>query len=250
MADTTPPVFLVAELPPGEYTVLDGAEAHHAVTVRRTRPGERLTLSDGAGGVAECVVEAVHPGRHPSLDLRIESRCHDAAPELQVTIAQALAKGDRGRLAVELATEAGADAVLPWRAARSIARWEEGARGAKALARWRDTARAAAKQARRSRVPVIGEPVDTEQLAATVSGAAGALVLDAEASTGLHEVDLPERGELVVVVGPEGGSTPEELAALSAAGAIGVRLGSTVLRTSTAAAVALGAIGALTARWR
>src|SRR5699024_4277364 len=136
---------------------------------------------------------------------------YDEAPAVRITIAQALAKADRGRLAVELATEAGADAILPWRAARSIARWEEGTRGAKALERWRDTARAAAKQARRSRVPMIGDPVNTEQLVAMLTTAAGVLVLDGTASIGLHEVDLPDRGELIVIVGPEGGSTSEEL---------------------------------------
>ncbi|PXY27637.1 16S rRNA (uracil(1498)-N(3))-methyltransferase [Prauserella muralis] len=249
MTASTPPVFLVAALPSGERAVLDGEEAHHAVTVRRTRPGELLTLSDGAGGLAECEVEAVHPGRDARLDVRIRARRHEPEPVLRVTIAQALAKGDRGELAVELATEAGADAVLPWRAARSIARWDEGPRGAKALGKWRATARAAAKQARRGRLPDVGEPVTTTQLAEVLAKADRALVLDATGPV-ITEVDLPERGELVLVVGPEGGITAEEFAAFAAAGATTVRLGQTVLRTSTAGAVALGALGALTARWR
>ncbi|WP_199435093.1 16S rRNA (uracil(1498)-N(3))-methyltransferase [Qaidamihabitans albus] len=249
-SDSTPPVFLVAELPAGEHVSLDGEEARHAATVRRTRPGEQLTLSDSAGGVARCVVEAVHPGRHPRLDLRVRQRWQEPPPALRVTIAQALAKGDRGELAVELATEAGADAVLPWRAARSIARWDEGPRGAKALARWRAAARAAAKQARRGRVPEVGDPVGTKELVAVLSGAACGLVLDADAPRRLTEAELPAEGELVLVVGPEGGITPGEREAFAAAGALGVRLGPTVLRTSTAGAVALGALGALTSRWR
>lgn len=250
MTETTPPVFLVEALPPGGDVVLDGEEARHAVTVRRTRVGERLTLSDGNGGVADCVVDAVHPGRDARLELTVETRRDEPEPALHVTIVQALAKGDRGELAVELATEAGADAVLPWRAARSIARWDDGPRGAKALARWRGTARAAAKQARRGRVPEVGDPVSTRQLAALLADADGALVLEAGAEHLLTEVPLPQQGKLYVVVGPEGGVTAEELAAFRTAGAVEVRLGPTVLRTSTAGAVALGALGALTARWR
>lgn len=247
--DATPPVFLVAELPRGERGVLDGEEAHHAATVRRIRPGERLTLSDGEGGIAECVVAAVHPGRAPTVEVTVERRRYDEAPALRVTVAQALAKGDRGELAVELATEAGADTILPWRASRSVARWDTGPRGAKALARWRGTARAAAKQARRTRLPTVGDPVDTRELAVVLARASLALVLDSEAPDSLKDLDLPDEGEVVLVVGPEGGVAPGELATFSEAGAVRVRLGPTVLRTSTAAAVALGALGALTPRW-
>lgn len=246
---STPPVFLVDAVPSGDRAVLEGEEARHAVTVRRTRPGERLTLSDGRGALADCVVEAVHPGRDPRLELTVEARRDDPPPPLRVTIVQALAKGDRGELAVELATEAGADTVLPWRAARSVARWDDGPRGAKALGRWRSTARAAAKQARRGRVPDVPEPVTTKELAPVLADADVALVLEASAARSITEVELPATGELCLVVGPEGGITPEELAAFTAAGAVGVRLGPTVLRTSTAGAVALGALGALTARW-
>lgn len=249
MPRATAPVFLVEELPAGPAAVLGGEEARHAVTVRRMRAGERLTLADGAGAAADCVVGAVRPGRAPELDLTVESRWHEPAPSLRVTIAQALVKGDRGELAVELATEAGADAILPWRADRSVAKWDEGPRGAKALARWQSTVRAAAKQARRAWLPPVLEPVSTAGLAAAVRASSLALVLEGTASDGLPDIELPADGELLVVVGPEGGITDEEVATLRAAGAIPVRLGTTVLRTSTAAAVALGAVGALR-RWR
>jgi 16S rRNA (uracil1498-N3)-methyltransferase len=249
VADATPPVFLVTALPPGEHGVLDGEEARHAVTVRRIRHGEWLTLADGDGGLADCVVEEVHPGKQPSLRLRVRSRRRDEAPPLRVTVVQALAKGDRGELAVELATEAGADTIVPWRAARSVARWDEGPRGAKALARWRGTARAAAKQARRGRVPEVTDPVDTRALAGMLSRAACALLLDVDAERALPEITLPPEGELVLVVGPEGGIAAEERDSVVAAGACPVRLGPTVLRTSSAGAIALGALGALTARW-
>ncbi|MPY77822.1 MAG: 16S rRNA (uracil(1498)-N(3))-methyltransferase [Actinophytocola sp.] len=243
------PLFLVDALLSAEEFVLDGDEARHAATVRRTRVGERVMLGDGAGGVAECVVAAVRSGKDAALTLTVEHRTSVPAPEPRVTIAQALVKGDRGELAVELATEAGADAIVPWRAARCVARWDDGPRGAKALARWRASARAATKQARRPWLPEVREPVDTARLAVLVRGAEAALVLDGEASHGIGEVALPSSGELVVIVGPEGGITDDERDAAVAAGAVPVRLGPAVLRTSTAGAVALGAIGALTTRW-
>ncbi|RZQ60364.1 16S rRNA (uracil(1498)-N(3))-methyltransferase [Amycolatopsis suaedae] len=249
MSGTTPPVFLVDRLPAGETTVLDGDEARHAATVRRLRPGETLVLTDGAGELAECVVDTVRPGRDATLGLTVGRRWHEARPEPQVVLAQGLIKGDRGELAVELATEAGVDAVLPWQASRSIARWDDGPRGDKALARWRATARAAAKQARRGRLPEVSPPVGTAGLADRVRAAAAALVLDATADTRLADAELPRSGELVLVVGPEGGITADELRTLTEAGARPVRLGPTVLRASTAGAVALGALGAITDRW-
>ncbi len=171
------------------------------------------------------------------------------APSPRVVVAQALVKGDRGELAVELATEAGVDALVPWTAARCVVRWADGARGEKGLARWRATAREAAKQARRAWVPPVSEPESTRALAARIAAAACALVLHEGATTALADVALPAAGEILLVVGPEGGVTDDELAVLTAAGATAVRLGPEVLRASTAAAVALGALGALTPRW-
>ncbi|HEY6422086.1 MAG TPA: 16S rRNA (uracil(1498)-N(3))-methyltransferase [Pseudonocardiaceae bacterium] len=241
------PVFLAEQLPPeGAETVLEGPEGRHAATVRRLRAGERLMLSDGRGGLAGC--EVLEAGRD-RLRLQVLRRETEPLPALQVTLAQALVKGERGELSVELATEAGVDAVLPWRAARCVARWDEGPRGAKALARWRETAVQAAKQARRGWFPEVAGPVDTTALAQRCAGAAGAVVLHESAIDPLPAVPLPDGGELVLVVGPEGGITDAELATLTAAGARPVRLGPAVLRSSSAAAVALGAIGALSRRW-
>ncbi len=249
MPETTLPVFLTDTLPTSGRTTLDGEEARHAATVRRLRVGERLMLSDGQGGMARCVVDAVQAGRDAALTLTVEEHRTEEPPALRVLVAQALAKGDRGELAVELATEAGADAIIPWRAARSVARWEEGTRGEKALGRWRTTARAAAKQARRAHLPEVAEPVGTRELAGLVQTVSRALVLESGITTRLTETELPKHGDLLLIVGPEGGITDEELATLTEAGATAIRLGPTVLRTSTAAAVALGALGVLTDRW-
>jgi 16S rRNA (uracil1498-N3)-methyltransferase len=243
---TTLPVFLIDRLPEGDQAVLDGPEGRHAATVRRLRAGEQLVLSDGHGGMARCAVDSAE---RDLVRLTVAERWSQPAVRPRVVLAQALIKGDRGELAVELATEAGVDVVLPWRAARCVARWDDGPRGDKALARWRSTAREAAKQARRAWLPEVGDPVDTDALAKVVTSAAGALVLHESAQRGLAGIPLPSNGDLVVVVGPEGGITDAELETLAAAGAVPVRLGPTVLRASTAGAVALGALGALTARW-
>ncbi|MFI9006474.1 16S rRNA (uracil(1498)-N(3))-methyltransferase [Actinosynnema sp. NPDC053489] len=243
----TLPVFLVAALPPGDEAVLDGPEGRHAATVRRLRAGEELVLSDGTGAQARCVVvEALKD----ALRLRVAERWVVPEPSVRVVVAQALVKGDRGELAVELATEAGVDGVVPWRASRCVTKWEDGPRGAKALERWRGTAREAAKQARRARVPSVAEPVSTSGLARLVASSAVALVLHESSSTAIGSVPLPASGDVLLVVGPEGGITDEELSTLTGAGARAVRLGPTVLRASTAAAVALGALGVLTDRWR
>ena len=245
MTTTALPVFLVDSLPSGAF-VLDGPEGRHAATVRRLRAGEQLLLTDGSGGLARCSVTAVEGS---SLRLDVESAWREPEPSPRVIVAQGLVKGDRGELAVELATEAGADAIVPWRASRCVARWDDGPRGAKALERWRSTVRSAAKQARRAWVPEVLEPVGTQGLASLIAASAGALVLDAAGTSRLAEVSLPASGDLVVVVGPEGGITDEEIAAFTSAGAECVRLGTTVLRASTAAAVTLGALGVLTRRW-
>jgi 16S rRNA (uracil1498-N3)-methyltransferase len=238
----TPPLFLLDALPDGDRAVLDGPEGRHAATVKRLRPGEAVLLGDGRGELASAVVAAT--GRDV-VELTLADRTTVAAPSPRVVVAQALVKGDRGELAVELATEAGVDGLVPWQAARCVARWA----GDKGLARWQRTAREAAKQARRAWVPPVDEPVSTRQLASRVAAAGCALVLHESATTVLTDVALPADGEVLLVVGPEGGITDDELGLLTAAGAVAVRLGPEVLRASTAAAVALGALGVLTRRW-
>lgn len=250
MSDTAP-VFLVPTVPLDGVAVLDGPEGHHAATVRRLGPGAELVIADGRGTSAACVVETVGDkgAGKDSLTVRVGRSWHETEPQPRIVLAQGLIKGDRGELAVELATETGVDLVLPWRAARSVARWDDGPRGAKALARWRSTAREAAKQSRRSWIPDVGEPVSTSALAEVIRHSAAALILDA-GGTPLADLTLPTEGDLVLVVGPEGGLTDHETETFVSAGAQVARLGPTVLRASTAAAAAISALGVLTSRWR
>lgn len=242
---STPPVFVVDALPGGASFVLDGAEGHHAAVVRRLVAGEALVLSDGSGGAADCVVTGPAPG---GLRLAVTAVRRLDPPSPRFVLVQALAKGDRGELAVELAVELGVDEVVPWSAARSVTRWD-GPRGQRSLERWRSTARAAAKQSRRAWVPSVAELASTRSVAGLIGAAAGALVLHEAADAPLAGVPLPDAGDLVLVVGPEGGLDDAELAAFADAGATPVRLGDPVLRTSTAGAAALAALSLRTGRW-
>ncbi len=243
-------LFYVDALPDvGSLAVLDGDEGFHAATVRRIRPGEQLVLGDGAGGLAHCEVE--HAGRD-GLRARVLKRWSVAAGRPPVTVVQALPKSERSELAIELATEAGADAFLAWQATRCVASWQ-GARVDKGLRRWRGVARSAARQSRRAHIPPVDGVLSTAGLARRIRDdvAAGAVVLalHESATDPLSNVDVARADSLLLVVGPEGGIAPDEIAALTGAGAVPVRLGPQVLRTSTAAAVALGALGVLTPRW-
>jgi len=215
--------------------------------VRRLRPGERADLTDGAGLLAECEVIAARPGPG-GLELTVLAMRREDEPSCRVTAVQAILKGDRGELAVELMTEVGIDTIVPWAAERSVARWRPD-REDKALSRWRTTAREAAKQSRRARLPDISGQVSTAGAAARVTGADLALLLDAEADRPLSGVTVPAAGEIVLIIGPEGGVSPAEAAELTAAGAVPVCLGRSVLRGSTAGAVAGALVLSGCGRW-
>lgn len=243
----TAALFLVDELPAGDAYTLDGPEGHHAASVARMRAGERLLLGDGRGGVASGVVRAVSRG---TLTIAITSRRYADQPDPRIVVVQGIAKGDRGELAVQAMTEAGVDEIVPWAAARSVARWR-GERGERARDRWVATAREAAKQARREWLPVVaGKPDEpTSAVVGRLGTAAAGFVLEAEATERLSQVPLPESGDVVLVIGPEGGIDRAESAAFAAAGAIPVRLGSPVLRTSTAGVAALAVLSTRLSRW-
>jgi len=238
-------LFYVEALPVvGEVATVSGDEGFHAATVRRIRPGEQLMLGDGAGELALCEVTDVS---RATLHARVLSRLSVPPAAPAVTVVQALPKSERSELSIESATEAGADAFVAWQASRCVARWD-GAKADKGLRRWQAVARSAARQSRRAHIPSVTGPVSTSELTHLVEPQA-TLVLHESAAEPLSEKLVVQAESIFVVVGPEGGIAGDELDALTAAGAVPVRLGPTILRTSTAAAVALGALGVLTARW-
>lgn len=242
------PVHLVPALrgvEVGDVVSVEGDEAHHAVAVRRLRVGEQVVLTDGAGVRVQGAVGSTGK-RVFTITVESVSALEPATPE--IVVVQAIPKGERGELAVEVLTEIGVARIVPWAAARSIAVWK-GERATKSLAKWRATAREAAKQARRSWFPEVTELASTADVVALASGADLTVVLHEAASAPFVDVAVPETGRIVVVVGPEGGLSDEEVAAFVAAGAVSVRLGAEVLRTSTAGVVAVAAILARTPRW-
>jgi 16S rRNA (uracil1498-N3)-methyltransferase len=240
----SPPLFLLDDIPDTVEVFLSGDEGRHAARVQRIKAGETVLVSDGAGALLTCRVRSV---AGDGLHLEVTRRRDVPVPQPRLVVVQALPKGERAELAVEVLTELGVDEIVPWSAARSIVQWH-GVRGEKALEKWRRTAREAAKQSRRPRVPAVGDLHSNAQVAARLPGAVG-LVLHEDATDRLGVIELPAAGDLIVVVGPEGGIDPAELEAFATAGASTVRLGDPVLRTSTAGAAALSALSLRLGRW-
>ena len=222
MADA---LFYVDALPSvGELAVVDGDEGFHAANVRRTRPGEKLDLSDGAGGIAHCVIEDVGKG---TMTARVVGRLTVEAPVPRITVVQALPKSDRSELAIELATEAGADVFVAWQASRCVAHWDGQARVDRGLRRWRAVARSAARQSRRAHIPTISGVVSTTELVERVRDipSTRVLVLHESAVQPIADVPVSQADSLALVIGPEGGIADDEIGALTAAGATVVRRG-------------------------
>ena len=230
---------------PGDAVVLTGPEAHHAAAVRRVRVGEEVTIGDGRGAWLTGECESVAPRE---VVVRILARDDLPEPSPRVVLVQALAKGDRDELAVQAATELGVDEIVPWQAARSVSRWDA-AKAQKGRARWAAIVREAGKQAHRAWLPEVSPLASTAELARR-AGVARVLVLEPTADIALTSLNLTaEARDILLVVGPEGGIAADELSALSAAGATSVRLGGTVLRTSTAGPAALAVVSAALGRW-
>ena len=234
------PVFLHDDLSAARI-VLDGAEGRHAAGARRLATGEAVDLVDGAGTRADCRV--LRAGRDEVL-VEVLGQSYEPEPAPRVVLVQALPTADRGELAVELATEVGVDEVVPWVSARCVMQWK-GERGERQRERWQASAREATKQSRRAWVPTVAALHTTAQLTARLAGVT-VLVLHEAARTRLTALAPPAAGEVALVVGPEGGITADELDAL---GGTAVRLGPTVLRTSTAGAAAAAVLSAQTGRW-
>jgi 16S rRNA (uracil1498-N3)-methyltransferase len=239
----TAPIFLLRPLPAGDRLTLDGEEGRHAATVKRLRIGERLDVTDGEGRVAECVVTAAARDR---LELQVERRTEEPQAQPRIVVVQALVKGDRSELAVELLTELGVDEIVPWEAQRCVATWMP----ERSPRRWEGAAAAASKQSRRARWPVVRDLADTATVCARLAAATSGFVLHEEAADPLVGA-LPTSltGEIVIVVGPEGGLTDNELTGFGAVGAQAVRLGPSVLRASTAGCAAAAVVLAGCGRW-
>ncbi|MGP5593938.1 16S rRNA (uracil(1498)-N(3))-methyltransferase [Brachybacterium alimentarium] len=259
---TTPPGFLILDdslsmAREGDLLTLDGEEGRHAAKVARIGVGENLQLTDAPG---RQVLTEVVTARKEALDLRLLADPSAAIQRLpKLTLVQALATGGRDEQAVESATELGVDRVVPWIAERSVSVWR-GEKLTKGRARWEGTVRAAVKQCRRPGIPSVDPAATSKQLVGALAEAAadGALVLVLHEqehvdlmslSDELRTASADDVAEIIVVVGPEGGISPDELAALQGAGARSVLLGPEVLRTSTAGPATIAVLSSLIGRW-
>ena len=231
--------FFIADLPDpvslGDRVSLTGAEAHHAAVVRRLSLGESVTLTDGRGrGVMGRICDV----SKSLVTVEVDAVLTPESPQLWVTVAQALPKQDRAELAVDLMTEAGADEIIPWAGARSQVRWS-GERGQKAYAKWVGAAREASKQSRRLCFPVIAPYAGLPDLVSCASAYDCVIVMHEQSDRPISSCPVPSAGKVLIVIGPEGGLTGEEVLALEEAGSTAYLMGHTVLRTSTAGAIAV-----------
>ena len=240
------PVFIVptsaiADVAPGAVVTVTGTEAHHAVSVVRLQAGEAVDLVDGAGArVLGRVVSTAAPDR---LDVEVLAVAHEPAPAVRLTVVQAIPKGEHGELAVDLMTQADVDVVVPWAAQHAVAVWR-GDKADRGRAKWQAAAQRAGKQARRATVPVVDEMAGTATVVAMIRQATLAVVLHESSRSSLAALELPATGDLLLVVGPEGGISDAERGQFAEAGAVEARMGRTVLRSSFAGAAALTAIAA------
>lgn len=254
------PVFYAAPdqlagLVPGAHFSLDGAEGRHATTVKRLSAGEPVDVCDGGGLRLVCSVAGAGKG---VLEVEVREVVREAAPAVSLTLVQALAKGDRDELAIEMATELGIDAVVPWQSERSIVRWKM-EKALKGPEKWRQVVAAAAKQARRATIPGVGDlAAGTAAVCERIAAADLALILHEDAHDALAVVARnwqaaqpakPGQLDVVMIVGPEGGISPAEVDAFVAAGARMALLGHHVLRSSTAGPAAVVLLNQELGRW-
>lgn len=248
----TLPVFLTdTPLAGAKGTITVGPEvAGHAVRVRRMGAGEELELIDGSGVRLRGTIQE---GTSAALTLSVTDVTEEPQQRPRLVLVQALAKNDRDIQAIEAATEVGVDAVIPWAAQRSIADWPA-KKAHKMAAKWANVLTAATLQARRARVPELGELIRGTAVTQLVTPTSRVIVLDETESSGLteavHDLGTGDIDQIAVIVGPEGGITPAEVDALVAAGARTAVLGPTILRASTAGPVALAIVQTLLGRWK
>ena len=233
-------LFFVEDLPTstGAIYEFDGEDAHHAVRVLRMTAGEIFMLSDGEGAWSEVKVFAV---KKKSLEVQVLSSGFQEPLRTTITVVQAIPKGDRAKEAIELLTEAGVDTIIPWTSSRSIGKGTD---------KFAITAREASKQSRRLRIPRVVDAASTDQICALIKQSSCTVVFHESASSALSELKLPLGiSDVVIIIGPEGGITDEELARFSDAGAMLSRMGRPVLRSAHAGIAAVSALCAKLQVW-
>jgi 16S rRNA (uracil1498-N3)-methyltransferase len=229
----------------GSKIRISGTEAKHAISVRRLQIGESLAVSDGQGQKVRGKVSQLSKD---FLEVDVESIENIERPSPQLVLVQALAKGDRDEMAVQACTELGIQTVIPWQSARSVSIWKPEKQDKHRL-RWQTIATEAAKQSLRPFIPEVEKVLGTSELVDRLKAFDVTLVLDPTSTTALTSVPVLGHRSIAIVVGPEGGISPEELGQFSSAGLILVGLGSGILRTSTAGVAVVSYLQATLGNW-
>ncbi len=224
----------------GEHVALAPDDARKVATVLRKRTGDRVQVVDSGGAAFAATLEVDGRCVRATLDALLDRDAVETT--IEVTIAQAVPKGQKMDLVVEKATELGALAIVPVRSARVIGYDTSPAK----VERWRRIAKSAAQQSGRTRIPQVGDVVDWDALLATFAGYDRVYVpwelADPAPLRAVFERDLPGAHRVLVVIGPEGGLAADEVARARAAGGVPISLGRRILRTETAALVVLAAV--------
>ena len=236
-------LFFVPDLPTtvGSTFEFAGEDAGHAIRVLRTQIGDGLALSSGQG--AWSIVEVIAIAKK-SMTVRVLSTGFEEALPVEFTVAQALTKGDRIKESIELNTAGGADVILLWAAARSI-----GKATPDLMQKLATTAREASKQTRRNRIPFVMGVLDAKKIAAEIQNYDLAIVFHESASQKLTDVVKPGSKKVLIIIGPEGGITDEELALFKSAGAQVALMGRPIFRSAHAGMAALSGVNAALKIW-
>jgi 16S rRNA (uracil1498-N3)-methyltransferase len=236
-------LFFVSDLPTaiGSTYEFGGDDAGHAIRVLRTQVGDAIALSSGQGAWSVVEVTAI---AKKSMTVKVLSSGYEDALPVEFSVAQALTKGDRVKESIELNTAGGADVILLWVATRSI-----GKATPDLMQKLGTTAREASKQTRRNRIPFVMGVLDAKKIAAEIANYDLAIVFHEGATQKLTDVVKPGAKKVLIIVGPEGGITDEELALFKAAGAQVALMGRPIFRSAHAGMAALSGVNAALKIW-
>ena len=233
-------LFFVDDLPTTVGTSYEFAndDANHAIRVLRMQKGDEFMLSDGKGSWSQVVATEV---KKKSMQVRVMDSGFQEPLATTITVVQAIPKGDRAKEAIELLTEAGVDRIVPWLSARSIGKGSD---------KFATTAREASKQSRRFRIPEVTDMATTAQICDAIKVSDLAIAFHESATTKLSDqVSSHNVEHLLIIIGPEGGLTDEEIAAFTEAGAKVALMGRPILRSAHAGIAAVSAVSALLKVW-
>lgn len=228
-------VHVSAALAPGRRHAIEGDAANHITRVLRLRPGDPLAVFDGRGGEHAARIEEFRKG---AVIIAVGDRsAAERESPLSLTLAQGISRGERMDWVVQKATELGVTRIVPVATERTVVKLDA-RQSARKLQHWQGIAVAACEQSGRNRIPDITAPRSLQEFLSGLGAGATRLLLSPAGARRIEELQPPQ-GEVLVLIGPEGGLAETEQRAATAAGFVALRLGPRVLRTETAAVATL-----------